>query len=168
MGQNKALAGFLPGGATVVEKAQAIDTSRWLRDCEWRQLESLAVYFDQYHVPKGMVIIDEGSVSRLLGIVSAGALLVEKEGAGGERSSLAKLGRGRAIGEISLIDGYPASASVVTGEDTTLLVLWGERFEDLLKEKPALANVVLFKIALTLSGRLRRTSGKLVDFLDSE
>ena len=88
-----------------------------------------------------------------------------KEGAGHEAKQIGSAGVGRIIGEMSLIDGEPRSASVVADVPTTLVVLTGEGFARLSSDVPRLAVKILLKISKLISQRLRQTSGALVDHL---
>ncbi|MCS6841605.1 MAG: Crp/Fnr family transcriptional regulator [Roseiflexus sp.] len=67
---------------------------------------------------------------------------------------LALLGAGQILGEMSLVDGFPASASALALEPCTLLAIERRAFEHLLRTIPALA----YNLALILSRRLRRAN----------
>ena len=67
---------------------------------------------------------------------------------------------------MSLIDGWPRSASAVAVEDSTMLVLTKDNFEHLLSDQPQLGSQILMKLAGLLSQRLRMTNWVLVECLD--
>ncbi len=71
---------------------------------------------------------------------------------------IAELGPSRSVGEMSLIDGVPRSASVRAKDDLSLIVLKNEDFRKLLDEHPAIANKVLMGMATLLSASLRETN----------
>ena len=71
---------------------------------------------------------------------------------------IAELGPSRSVGEMSLIDGVPRSASVRAKDDLSLIVLKNEGFRKLLDEHPAIANKVLMGMATLLSASLRETN----------
>jgi CRP-like cAMP-binding protein len=98
-------------------------------------------------------------------LIVDGRVSVMKQGAGGAAKQISSAGAGRVVGEMSLIDGEPRSASVVADEPSTLVVLTGEGFAHLSSENPRLAIKVLLKISKLISQRLRQTSGALVDYL---
>jgi len=72
---------------------------------------------------------------------------------------------GRGLGEMSMVDKEPRSATVIVVEPAVLAVLTQESFALITRDKPALAANILLKIAQLLSQRLRYTSGVLVDYL---
>jgi CRP-like cAMP-binding protein len=88
-----------------------------------------------------------------------------KEGTGHASKRIGTAAAGRIVGEMSLMDGEPRSASVVADEPTTFVLLTGEGFSRLSSEVPRLAVKVLLKISKLISQRLRQTSGALVDYL---
>jgi CRP-like cAMP-binding protein len=72
------------------------------------------------------------------------------------------------MGEMSLLDELPYSATAVAREDTQLLLLTRMNFERLGIEQPVLCNVLLRQIARLMSLRLRQTTGILLDYLGEE
>jgi len=76
------------------------------------------------------------------------------------------IGVGKVIGEMSMIDGNPRSASAIAAADTILVTLSKESMDLLFKEKPYVGLKLLKKIAFSMSQRLRQTTGILVDYLE--
>ena len=71
----------------------------------------------------------------------------------GNELVLAELGPGEFLGEMSMIDGLPRSATVIAEEPTKLAVLSREAFLKILRENPDMSvNVIRALVA-----RLRRT-----------
>ena len=64
---------------------------------------------------------------------------------------VAHMGPGDVVGEISLIDGLPRTATVVAEEWTEVLAIQNRDFKPLLKSSPGLQ----YKLLLTLCSRLR-------------
>ncbi len=81
-------------------------------------------------------VLVEGEHSPGLFIVLAGELLVQKEDPGGDVVSLGVLREGDVAGEISLITGLRATATVVATRKTAAAVLDREAFEALLRDHP--------------------------------
>ena len=98
-------------------------------------------------------------------ILLDGRLLIRKEDDAGQSKQLAVVRPGKCIGEMSLLDDSPCSATVQAESDAMLLLMTRERFHALIDEHPVLANLFILKIARLLSLRLRQTSGALVDRL---
>ncbi len=91
-----------------------------------------------------------------------------KESAHQERKLIATLGPGKIFGEMSVIDGSPRSADAEASTETILMALSKEDFDRLLNDKPSLGAKMLKKIAISMSHRLRETTGILVDYLGKE
>ncbi|MFP3870501.1 MAG: cyclic nucleotide-binding domain-containing protein [Syntrophobacteria bacterium] len=84
---------------------------------------------------KGETIIQEGTSGAFAYVVSSGFVEVSKK-VKGEKFVLSKLGEGSIIGEMSLIDGKPRSATVTALEDTEVKVITRQRMEHLLEKNP--------------------------------
>ena len=82
----------------------------------------------------------------------------------GEEATLAILGPGECIGDLSMLDGRPRSASAIASQATKTLIVTRDHFRSWLLERPRAALVLLE----TLSLRVRRTDEALADmaFLD--
>ena len=73
---------------------------------------------------------------------------------------------GKTMGEMSVIDGYPHSASAVAAEDTRLIMITRNQFEKLSNEHAKIAVHLLKRLACLMSLRLRQTTGVLCDYLE--
>jgi len=82
---------------------------------------------------------------------------------GGKETELARFGPGDIFGEMSLFDGGPRSADIVSNNPSTLLKISAERFDKLCREQPDLANPLLFELAKSLAKRIRADDKKIVD-----
>jgi extracellular factor (EF) 3-hydroxypalmitic acid methyl ester biosynthesis protein len=100
----------------------------------------------------GDVIVEDGAPVPALYVVASGTVSVEKMHLGGG-ISLAELGPGALVGEVSFLDGSPASASVVARTEVTAHVIEG--VDELLASNPELAAGVYRSLAVLLAGRLR-------------
>jgi CRP/FNR family cyclic AMP-dependent transcriptional regulator len=83
--------------------------------------------------------------------IVSGTVKVHIEQAGGNDVVLAILGSGDTVGEMSLLDSAGRSASVITLEETTLLWMDRQTFQEGLREIPALA----MNLVRVLSTRVR-------------
>lgn len=72
------------------------------------------------------------------------------------------VGFGESIGEISLVDSMPASASAKTKSQCTLLIISKAEFLQVMEKEPVLGNKILWRISVELACRLRRSSNNLV------
>jgi CRP/FNR family cyclic AMP-dependent transcriptional regulator len=113
-----------------------------------RQLTRLAQVADLVSTDKGKALIREDGQGREFIVFVEGAAEVRRND-----QVIATIGPGDSIGEMSLLDRGPASATVVTTEPCELVVIDGRRFDELLTDLPDLAVNLL----ATLSARLRET-----------
>lgn len=105
----------------------------------------------------GERIIEEGAPGNSMFIVLDGELEVTKRE--GDRDILLATRRpGEFLGEMSLLEQAPRSASVRAVRQSTLLAIGPEAFQALLSHRPAAATTLL----RTVAGRLRSTEASLV------
>jgi len=147
------------------ECAELLDQTRWANRFSWQQITMLANYLQLYNVKKNAVIFDEGCQEQVLGIIIKGSLNITKKDDYNNDNILSTLNTSQSFGEMSFIDGQPASARVTAATDTQLLILTKGKFDDLAGNNSSLALQLILYIAQMLSQRLRSTSGKLVDYL---
>lgn len=142
-----------------------IERIKMFKNFDIKEIEILSGYLQAYQAQHGVVLFREGDRTSHLCLLVEGKLSVNKEVEYGHQKKLADVLPGRSIGEMSVIDGHPYSASVMATEDSILLMLTREKFLALIKGHPALGVKILLSITNLLSQRLRQTSGRLVDFL---
>lgn len=147
------------------EIASMLDNTQMFRGMEWFQIEALSSYVQLYRAVPGSTLFREGDKGDFMCIVLKGKLEVRKEDNHHIDKTVATIFSGRSLGEMSMVDGEPRSATVVVVEPTLLAVLTREDFQLITNDKPALAAKILLKIAQLLSQHLRHTSGILVDYL---
>jgi CRP-like cAMP-binding protein len=123
-----------------------------------RQLVAVAKLVDHASFDPGAFLVKELDVGRRLIIIRSGTAEVrrgiftdpdhvaeEDEAKNGRR--LATVGPGDVVGELSLIDGRPTSASVVAETEVDALVLYATRFKELLGSMPQLYPRLLIGLA---------------------
>lgn len=112
----------------------------------------------------GQVVFVEGEPSDHLYVVRGGRVRILAQSAHGEEMTLALLGPGDTIGELSMIDGRPRSASAAAITATELITLPVADVRAALVADPAL----LFAVAAELAATVRRLTGTTADlvFLD--
>ena len=109
------------------------------------------------------IIFSEGDTGGFVCFVTKGSLDVIKQNEKGKDVVIASLGKGRSIGEMSVIDDFPRSATVRANTNSTLLILTRKGFEQLLEQHPQIGIKLLKGLAKLLSMNLRRTSSLLAD-----
>ena len=138
-----------------------------LADLSGREPEMLSHYLQAYAADPGCVIFSEGDPGHYMCLLVSGRVKTYKESDAEHQAEVANESRGRSIGEMALIDGEPRSATCVAAEPSVLLLLNQADFQRLGEERPALALKLLLRITKLMSRRLRLTSGRLVDYLDT-
>jgi CRP/FNR family transcriptional regulator, cyclic AMP receptor protein len=97
-------------------------------------------------VPADRAIARQGEIGSGFFIIVTGAVRVVRDGV-----ILANLGPGEFFGELSVLDGKPRNAQVVSTEPTTCLALATWDFEAVVRDQPSVALAILRELA----GRLR-------------
>ena len=108
-------------------------------------------------VKRGELLFEEGAPRRHLHMIEKGEVELFRRGAGGE-SRLAFFEALDFLGEGSLLDDYPHSASARALQDGRILRISRESFAGLLRDEPAVATKILSRTARVISRRLRRAS----------
>ena len=80
----------------------------------------------------------------------------------GKQIVLAQMAKGSCLGELSLFDEQPRSATIETLVDTELLVLSKKSLDAFIEDYPSLGIKVLKGISRVLSLRLRQLADRLV------
>lgn len=134
-----------------------------LKDLNDSDLNQLLDMTEERQVISGTQIIQEGKTPDSLFIVAQGLVGVSLTSASG--SYVARLGPGELLGEISLLEGTPATASVSAIENTLLLVIPQSKLQAWLTVDPGFATRWYRAVALILSRRLRERVSALTEQL---
>jgi CRP/FNR family transcriptional regulator, cyclic AMP receptor protein len=105
---------------------------------------------------KGTVLFREGELGRDMFIIQKGKVQVRKR-VGNTEKILAELADGEFFGEMALLMGMDRSATVEVMEDSKILVVSPDTFENLLKSNIEIALKMLKKMA----SRLRASDERL-------
>jgi CRP-like cAMP-binding protein len=112
-------------------------------------------------VPEGRAIVTRGKPGEAFYIVLEGECEVMGVDENGNESVLATLPGGECFGEMSLITGEPASATVRAKDDATILVISRENFNQMLSIAPEVA----ITLARILAARLANTGRRVIEEL---
>ncbi len=113
---------------------------------------------EQVRLEAGRILFTEGDEGELLYVVSNGELAVTKEVDGVERE-LVVLPAGAFVGELSMLNGEPRSATVKARTDCVLRVYDRNSFESLLRNNPSVATRLVYELA----ERLQRSNTMLAE-----
>lgn len=119
--------------------------------CTNKELEKIAKAGDEVTMPAGSLIVDQGQTGREAFVILAGSVTVKRNG-----KKIGTLEAGAVVGELSLLDHGPRTATVIAETDTTLLVISQRHFTGVLYEVPPLAH----KLLSSLAGRIRELDRK--------
>lgn len=125
----------------------------------------IAGYLQSAEFSKGETIFTEGDEGSYACFITDGQVDVTKLNEMGESVLISILARGRSIGEMSVIDSSPRSASVTARSDGRLLLLHGDRFAELIEAHPRIGTRLLLRIARMMSMNLRKTSAAVAELL---
>ncbi len=129
------------------------------------EIETIAKPMTYIELSKDEILFREGEKGNYVCFVVEGTLDVIKHSLTGESVIITALHRGRSIGEMSVIDDFPRSATVKARTEAKLVILTREAFDTTLEENPTVGIKILKRISRLLSLNLRKTSSRLADYM---
>ncbi len=129
------------------------------------ELRLLAKYMNFTRIKKGNIFMKEGDKGNFVCFIVTGTVEIIKEGQGGKFAIINTLTKGRSIGEMSLIDETPRSATLRASTDVVLIKLTKKGFDLMLEHYHSTGIKILKGLARLLSMNLRKTSGRLADYM---
>lgn len=128
----------------------------WLfRDLDDEHLRQIAEMSESRESEPGEVLARRGEIGKEMVIIIDGTVRVEADG-----KILTRRGPGEFFGEISLIDGKPRTATVITETPSILLTIGHDAFNTLLDTVPGLCRKVLTILCDTLRERTDMLEGR--------
>ena len=123
--------------------------------------ESLAKELEYVEARKGEIIFNEGDPGDSLYIVQSGKIKLGRRAADGRQNLIALTGPSDMIGELSLFDPGPRTATATAVTDARLARLRKTALRPWLTNRPEIAEQLL----RVLARRLRRTNNNLADLI---
>jgi len=114
--------------------------------CNKKELEKVAKASDEITMTAGSLIVDQGQTGREAFIVLDGEVDIRRN-----NRKVATLGPGAVVGELSLLDHGPRTATAVCATDCTLMVIDQRRFLGVIDDVPAISH----KLLASLASRIR-------------
>lgn len=148
------------------ELCKKLENATMFKDFSRLELENIVRYMHAYKSSKGAILLQEGETDHYLMIIIQGKAGIYKENDQGQRKKIATVRNGATLGEMSIIDAAPHSATVITEESCEIALLTKTNLQKITDEQPALGVKLLWKIAWQLSVRLRQVSGVLVEHIE--
>ncbi len=128
---------------------QLLSRTRLFAGVDADGLERIADRMREVALPADRVIARQGEIGTGFFVIASGSVRVIRDG-----ETLAELGPGDFFGELSVLDGKPRNAQVVSTQPTTCLALASWDFEAVVREQPSVALAILRELA----GRLREST----------
>jgi len=118
-------------------------------------------YMSLYELKAGETLFEEGDIGQYVCFVVDGKVDILKKSVSGAPIVITTLGQGYSIGEMSMIDRTPRSATVRARTDVTLAVLAQSGFKLILEKHPYIGIKILIGFSRFLSENMRKTSARL-------
>ncbi len=109
--------------------------------CSKQQLRQIGALATPLHVPKGQILMREGTIGREFVIIGSGTATVSRRTAHGV-AEVAEVGGGDFLGEIALLTGVPRTATATATTDLSVLVSSASEFRTMLRVAPSVAEKV--------------------------
>ncbi|MBI3230484.1 MAG: cyclic nucleotide-binding domain-containing protein [Burkholderiales bacterium] len=147
--------------------ADLLDEIELFQDFTYTELEIISRYLRLEEADAQATIFKEGERGNYMVILLTGRIGIYK---GGVRhlQLLSQEGRGRIVGEMSLLDHELRSATCIAELDCEFLTMTQDSLKKLALEQPAVAYHFMLHLARFLSKRLRRVSGMMADFMSAQ
>lgn len=132
------------------------------------QMNELLDMMYEERVSVGVNIVQEGEPGDTLYVIRSGRAEVLKQDDNGDFHHIAMLKPGDVIGEISLIDDRPRSATVRAVENTQLIALTVADLKEKSKPEVSLENILKVNFAKIMSQNIRRLNSRTVNRLKDQ
>lgn len=126
-------------------------------------LFEVAARMDFVDLDAGEVLFHEWDRADFVCFIESGELDVTKKNGPDSSEVMATLTRGRSIGELSIINNFPRSSTVIARSKARLAVFPRSSFEDILEKKADIGINILKGLATLLSINLKKASSRLAD-----
>lgn len=110
--------------------------------CSKKELQAVARASDEVTLTAGTVLCEQGSVGREAFVLVKGTADVHRNG-----KKVATIGPGTCVGELSLLDHGPRTATVTASTDLEVLVIGVREFAAILDDVPAIAHKLMRALA---------------------
>ena len=125
------------------------------------EVDEIVSISKMFKAPKDFVLLEEGKPGHGVYIIVQGEAEIRIRLYQGDEQHLATLGKGDVVGEMSLIDDAPVSASVTTTGACVVLHIEKTRFDELRSQFRPAAYKILRAVAPMLCERLRAINERI-------
>lgn len=130
-------------------------------------LSKIANITRQVSVKKGDQLFKEKDETKGLWLIRTGKIEISRMTADGWRQTLVVLPANHFFGELSILENRHHVASATALEDSEILLIPKEDFDDLVQKDCTLALKIVIKLAIAMSKNLRRMNDKFLSALIS-
>lgn len=143
-----------------------IESAQMFQDFSRQEIKLLSTYARAYEVETGATVFREGEKGTFMCLLVSGRIDIFKECDTHQQKKVTTIRDGKTLGEMSVLDDLPHSATTIAAEKTTLVLITKNNFDRLTEEQPVLGIKIIKRIARLISLRLRQTTGILIDYLE--
>ena len=152
----------LGSASMYLDEILEIEHVKLFEDFSKDEIEALCRHMACYAAPTGYRLLKEGDEGDYMILILTGKVSVLKQTESGDEHHLSVAIPGMSLGEMTLIDGSPRSASCDCMTPTDFAVLDRAAMNTILVKMPRLANKLLLVLLQFMTKRLRDTSSQLV------
>ncbi len=128
------------------------------KDLAPAELENLSTLIFEKNYSKGSTLFVEGMTGEVLYLVKSGSVQILKKLDNHQETALATLKAGEFLGEMSLIDNRPRTATARVAEESVLLVMTKKAFNAMMEKHPSVALKVLLVFLKVANERVRKAN----------
>jgi CRP-like cAMP-binding protein len=140
--------------ASKSSKIEHLSRINLFEECSNRELQAIAKVGDEITMTAGTVIVDQGQMGREAFVLMDGQVTVRRNG-----RKITTLSTGAVIGELSLLDHGPRTATVTCDTDCELFVIDQRHFRGVIEHHPAIAMKLLAALASEIRTLDRQSFG---------
>jgi CRP-like cAMP-binding protein len=129
------------------------------------ELDLLSERMELVQLDAGDTLFHEWDMGDFVCFVESGTVEMLKKCGPDNYTVIATLGRGRAVGEMAIIDNCPRSATLKALTPVRIVTFSRPSFESLLVTHPGVGIKLLKGLARLLGHNLRKTSSRLSDYM---
>ena len=134
-------------------------------DLDMAELTLVAERMCLTELEAGQILFDEWEKGDSVCFVENGTMEVLKKSGSDAYTAIATLGRGRSIGEMSIIENFPRSFTLKALTPAKVVTFSRQNFDFIMDTYPNVGISVLKSLARLLGHNLRKASSRMADYL---
>lgn len=130
------------------------------------EVKVVARHMESIDLNAGDILFRESDKGNYVFFIKEGQLdVLKKSETSGKNVTLTTLCEGQSIGEMSIIDDFPRSATIQARSRSKLYILSKSAFDMILNKHPKIGIKLLKGISRLLTRNLRETSSRLAEYI---